>query len=335
MDGQKIAKEVYGLAHSKEPVAPLVKEALDVIDQVLDHYGQEHISLSFNGGKDCTVLLHLYAAALAHRVGASQGLKPVPAIYIPVPSPFPELEVFITETSRLYGLDLYTCAPSSDASNRLPVESVTPGIPGTPSGLTNGNGHIKDPLSQPVGMSRGGEGMRRALAIYKERLPHIQAILIGTRRSDPHGATLSHRNMTDPGWPVFERINPIINWSYSDIWAFLKALDIPYCNLYDQGFTSLGSTYNTYPNPALLIPVSGTPSGNSSLPSFTIIAADPSTICFTESSHVSAVPLAMNGHTNHADSSNQPRYKPAYELVDGSLERAGRSSATTAFASHC
>jgi FAD synthetase len=34
-----IATEVYNLADSREPIAPLVKEALEVIDQALDIYG--------------------------------------------------------------------------------------------------------------------------------------------------------------------------------------------------------------------------------------------------------------------------------------------------------
>ena len=29
--------------------------------------------------------------------------------------------------------------------------------------------------------------MRRALEVYKEEFPEIEAILIGTRRTDPHG----------------------------------------------------------------------------------------------------------------------------------------------------
>lgn len=43
----------------------------------------------------------------------------------------------------------------------------------------------------PVGKARGGEGMRRALEVYKENFPHIDAILVGTRRGDPHGGALS------------------------------------------------------------------------------------------------------------------------------------------------
>jgi hypothetical protein len=39
MDCQKIAEEVYGLAKSDHLLAPLVEEALSVIDECLDTHG--------------------------------------------------------------------------------------------------------------------------------------------------------------------------------------------------------------------------------------------------------------------------------------------------------
>ncbi|KAJ7628378.1 hypothetical protein FB45DRAFT_36816 [Roridomyces roridus] len=272
MDCKKIAQSVYDLANSDDPLAAPVKEALDVIDQALDTHGQEHVSISFNGGKDCTVLLHLYAGALARRLSSSEPTKPIPALYIAIPSPFPSLETFIEECARSYNLDLFQCRPPSER-----VESVV-----TPAASAGADYIASAPKA--VGKAKGAEGMKQALQMYKDEFPSIDAILIGTRRSDPHGATLSHSNPTDPGWPRFERINPIINWDYTDVWSFLRQLKVPYCDLYDYGYTSLGSTYNTFPNPALLV----------------------------------------------ENTSASTLYRPAYELVDCALERAGRGPATVA-----
>ena len=74
---------------------------------------------------DCagTVLLHLIAAAMGRRALEGQPCKPIPALYIPVTSPFPTLEVFIYEAASAYNLELFRCAPPSNGSQQ--VESVT------------------------------------------------------------------------------------------------------------------------------------------------------------------------------------------------------------------
>ncbi|KAH9474614.1 FAD synthase [Psilocybe cubensis] len=361
MDFRKIANDVYTFAQQEgsDSLPSLVKEALEVIDQCLDTHGPDKVSLSFNGGKDCTVLLHLYAGALARRLKDNETLKPIHSIYIPVPSPFQVLEDFIEEAAKLYNLDLFSSKP--DAGQ---VESVV-----TPAPQPNGTGYIETP--KPVGKAKGGAGMREALEMYKEMFPHITAILVGTRRTDPHGAKLSHRNMTDPGWPEFERVNPIINWSYTNVWEFLRHFNVPYCSLYDEGYTSLGSTFNTFPNPALLVsqsqptpptdtpltassiltppPASPPPPVTTSAPldylptpaqngdesqSSSLVSSSPSF-----SPPTATTPALSNGSLSPVSSSSSflslsgestpkppPRYRPAYELKDGNLERSGRGT---------
>ncbi|KAI0753257.1 adenine nucleotide alpha hydrolases-like protein [Daedaleopsis nitida] len=367
-DYASIAEDVYTFALSGDSLAAPVKEALQVIDDAFETWGQEHLSLSFNGGKDCTVLLHLVAASIGRRAKPDVSSAPLAAVYIPVPSPFPELEAFIGHAASAYQLDLFRCQPPTDSD--FPVETVaTPGASFAP--VLERPNHVK-----------GGEGMRLALEMYKNRFPQVEAILIGTRRGDPHGAQLGFRNPTDPAWPRFVRINPIINWAYADVWAYLRRFNVPYCGLYDEGYTSLGSTYNTHPNPALRSHTHCTcgksPSTNGTAgPSASTSTskhnghAKPakSTMNGTSSKPVAVLPeqfVVVNGGNNdatcigdttphaplphrsmlmhltdtdqmmcHADgpaaagseSCTCPqRYRPAFELEDGSLERAGRAA---------
>ncbi|KAJ8082190.1 3'-phosphoadenosine 5'-phosphosulfate sulfotransferase [Marasmius tenuissimus] len=344
-----IAEQVYNLAESNDPIAPLVKEALEVIDQSIDDLGQDRVSISFNGGKDCTVLLHLFAGALEKRRSPSQTSSSIPAIYIAVPSSFPVLEEFIEKAATDYHLELFTVRPPE----RDTVESVV-----TPDIQAGGKDYVNHlPAPKAVGKAKGGEGMRQALAMYQKRFPHIRGILIGTRRTDPHGSRVSHRCMTDSDWPQFERINPIINWSYSAVWAFLRQLEIPYCSLYDDGYTSLGSTYNTFPNPALLVPESLNAPGSPPISPSSMLSPTTVLSSVMSSTHSSPGPAESPSqvlspttvlshyistmHTRLDDAApspseysmpgvlfsgerHRPKYRPAYELQDEDLERAGR-----------
>lgn len=35
-------------------------------------------------------------------------------------------------------------------------------------------------------------------------------------------------------------INPIIDWTTEEVWEFIREYNVPYCCLYDEGFTRLG-----------------------------------------------------------------------------------------------
>ncbi|KAI8102753.1 hypothetical protein M9434_005547 [Picochlorum sp. BPE23] len=79
----------------------------------------------------------------------------------------------------------------------------------------------------------------------------VKGIFLGTRRGDPNAGDQETFSPSSAGWPVFMRINPIMEWSYHDVWEFLIMCHLPYCSLYDEGYTSLGSVESTLPNSAL------------------------------------------------------------------------------------
>lgn len=93
--------------------------------------------------------------------------------------------------------------------------------------------------------------MKSAFSAYLALHPAIRAIFVGTRRTDPHGGTLTPFDPTDRGWPSFMRVHPVVEWHYAEVWAFLRELEVPYCAVYDEGFTSLGGREDTWPNPRL------------------------------------------------------------------------------------
>ena len=100
-------------------------------------------------------------------------------------------------------------------------------------------------------LARYSNTMREAFAAYLSDHPKVKSIFVGTRRTDPHGVDLKFFDPTDRGWPAFMRIHPVIDWHYAEVWTFIRELEVPYCDLYDKGYTSLGGTTDTHPNPAL------------------------------------------------------------------------------------
>ncbi|ADV24661.1 FMN adenylyltransferase [Cryptococcus gattii Ru294] len=206
-------RSVLERAQKQDSLGKLINEALVLIESVIDILGEQAVAISFNGGKDCTVLLHIYAAVLYARHTAS-----LPSHLLPKPSPSITIPPLPSRTPQ---------------EPLAPQPALPPSLPASPNPfaeLDTFGGGMKAALEDWLGCG-GGRG--------------VKSVLVGTRQGDPNDAP------TDPSWPQFIRVHPILHWTYSDVWQFLLELQVPYCVLYDHGYTSLGSTTNTLPNPLL------------------------------------------------------------------------------------
>lgn len=90
-------------------------------------------------------------------------------------------------------------------------------------------------------------GLRRAL----DQFP-FSAVFMGTRKDDPSGKYQpTPWRVTTAGWPPMIRVCPILPWTFTNVWEFIKCNGIPFCTLYSAGYTSLGDASVTSPNSRL------------------------------------------------------------------------------------
>ncbi|KAI5803475.1 hypothetical protein DFH27DRAFT_50147 [Peziza echinospora] len=246
--------------------------SLGVIEDALQRYRFEEIAMSFNGGKDCLVMLILLLCGISR--------------HCPAVSP-------AANGSSTASKKPLTTTPPSSTTQESSTQSIIP-FPSIPSVYVMSSAPFAEVdefvskciTTYQLSVKRYPIPMKQAFQTYLDEHPKVKSILVGTRRTDPHGEHLTFFDRTDHGWPDFMRVHPVIDWHYREIWAFLRELEIEYCCLYDQGYTSLGGTTDTHPNPVL--------------------------------------ELKSDTSTNPAANGKEHRFRPAYELMADEEERLGR-----------
>ncbi|TMW56033.1 hypothetical protein Poli38472_008681 [Pythium oligandrum] len=224
-----------------------LQKALDVIHRAIDIFGLEGVCFSFNGGKDSTVVLHLLRIVVAKRVleevkAAQDATKVTKVTTTTVTSPRHHvLDVDLVSAEELE-------ARVAQALGRLPVMYFDSHdqFPQVRDFIEHCNTTFA--LQCHVYKCSFVEGVKDML----DRL-HIKGVYMGVRGGDPHTEDLEHYSPSTPGWPPFLRVNPILRWTYQDVWDFLRECGLEYCSLYDHGYTSLGNIYDTVQNPALWV----------------------------------------------------------------------------------
>lgn len=187
-------------------LADKVETSLNVLRHVLEDHGPAKSAVAWTAGKDSTVVLWLWRSVLLEA-----GRAPVLAVNLDTGLKFPEIISLRDQLASQWDVDLHVQRPDVDlqtypvAANKLQC--------------------CRDLKILPL-----QQALRRL---------SVTALLTGLRR-DEH-PDRSRRIVWEPREnPEHMQVNPILEWTEMDVWAFIAEHDLPSCALYERGFRSLG-----------------------------------------------------------------------------------------------
>ena len=79
----------------------------------------------------------------------------------------------------------------------------------------------------------------RKVEPLKRALKDKRAWITGLRRDQ----ALTRKDLEESEFDAdngLQKISPLLNWSLSDVWAYIKDFNVPYNALHDQGYSSIG-----------------------------------------------------------------------------------------------
>jgi FAD synthetase len=196
-----------------------VNGAVSMIERSFDLYGLEQCALSFNGGKDSIVVFHLIRAAISRRCakrnkasGSNEGGVE---------------QQIVSELNRMPILYFEKSGEFPEVLEFIKETAKT---------------YCFEYRNFECGYI---EGLQQVVD------DGIKGIFMGVRKGDPWTENMQFYAPSSGGWPPFMRINPCLDWEYAEVWHFLRDCNLPFCVMYEQGYTSLGQTHNTFKNPML------------------------------------------------------------------------------------
>lgn len=183
-----------------------IEAAESVLTGLLAEADGADIRVAWTGGKDSSVVLFLWKAVVEH---AGQG--PARAISLDTGCKFPEVIAFRDQMTREWGVDLHVARPE------VPLE----GYPLAKDKLAC----CRDLKIAPLKRAVRETGTRFLLSgIRRDEHPDREGRALFEERDDPAHAM----------------VNPILDWTEMDIWAFHARFGLAHCSLYDEGYRSLG-----------------------------------------------------------------------------------------------
>lgn len=181
-----------------------LQAAHNLLSEILKEYGPDKVAVAWTGGKDSTLVLHLWRAVLREA-----NAPPAFAVNLDTGSKFPEILTFRDKWAEEWKLRLAVAQPDQ-------VD-----IPMAEDTVACCQARKVEPLLQAI-----------------ERFD-VRVLLTGIRR-DEHPDRSNRAQKELHSHPAHWRIHPIFEFTEMDVWAATVNALLPWCELYNQGYRSLG-----------------------------------------------------------------------------------------------
>lgn len=191
------------------------KQPQDVLGAVLERYAQK-IILACSFGAEDVVLVDM-----VHRINPA-----VPLFYLDTEFLFPETYATRDQMIERYGL--------------IPAQVIQVKSLLTPQQQAESYGDAlwtRDP--DQCCRLRKVEPLTRILRGY-------DAWITGIRRDQAPSRANAGLIEWDQKFELV-KVNPLARWTWTDVWTYIKVYEVPYNQLHDQNYPSVGCTYCTAP----------------------------------------------------------------------------------------
>lgn len=238
------------------PLDEKIAIAQQAIREFVDHFGVDGVYISFSGGKDSTVLIHLCRQLYPNLVG----------LYSDTGLEFPEIRDFVQTfnnitivTPKMHHREMlkkcgYPVVSKEQAEWIYRIRSGTSSgaiqkafygmnLDGTPTRFKLSE-QWKYLLNAPFNIGSGccKEMKLKPIAEYVKKTGRVP--IIGTTASE---SALRAQKFLQYGFYNLEgkkaQCTPMSIWTDGDVWEYIHRFNLPYCKIYNMGYDRTGCVF--------------------------------------------------------------------------------------------
>jgi phosphoadenosine phosphosulfate reductase len=183
-----------------------ISKTKKIVQEAVTKFGTREIALAWKGGKDTTTLMHIILTMY-------DGLIPFRVMFNDTTLEFKEVYDYIEKMTKQWNLQLLVV--KHDERELSEYHSTE-------------NEERKKELSRIMKI----HSLNKALVKYK-----LKGYMLGIRW-DEHPARANEKYFSPRENHI--RIHPLLHFTEKDIWEYIKLFNVPYLELYDKGYRSIG-----------------------------------------------------------------------------------------------